>query len=300
MKRYFPHLAVIIAALLWSLDAFLRQSLYSLSPLLVITLEHGIGSLLFTPILIHNWGRIKKLKQTVWISLLWISILGGMGGTYFYTKALSYVGYIDLSVVVLLQKFQPLFAVSLAAIVLKEKLSKRYLVLALCAMIGGYLVTFGSNPISAGDNNTLIAALFSLLAAFCWGSSTVLGKQALIYLSFSLVTAMRLIITMIVGLFIIIYSGWGLIYSHISYEQWKALLLIVISTGTVALFIYYYGLKKLPASHTTLFELFWPLSAVMIDWIIIRNPLSIPQLSGAVILLASMTILSQERLNERP
>ena len=300
MNRYLPHLAIIIAALLWSLDAFLRQSLYTLSPLLIITLEHGIGSLLFIPILVSNWKKLKTLKQTVWISLLWISILGGICGTYFYTKALSYVGYIDLSVVVLLQKFQPLFAVSLAAIVLKEKLSKRYLVLALCAMIGGYLVTFGSNPISAGDNNTLIAALFSLLAAFCWGSSTVLGKQALIYLSFSLVTAMRLIITMIVGLFIIIYSGWGVIYSHISYEQWKALLLIVISTGTVALFIYYYGLKKLPASHTTLFELFWPLSAVMIDWIIIGNPLSIPQLSGAVILLASMTILSQERSNERP
>ena len=300
MKRYFPHLAIIIAALLWSLDSFLRQSLYSLSPLMIITIEHGIGSLLFTPILINNWGKLKTLKQAVWISLLWISILGGICGTYFYTKALSYVGYIDLSVVVLLQKFQPLFAVSLAAIVLKEKLSKRYLALALCAMIGGYLVTFGSDPISIGDNNTLIAALFSLLAAFCWGSSTVLGKQALIYLPFSLVTAMRLIITTIVGLFIIIYSGWSVIYSHITYEQWKALLLIVISTGTVALFIYYYGLKKLPASHTTLFELFWPLSAVMIDWIIIRNPLSIPQLFGAVILLASMTILSQEKPNERP
>mgnify|MGYP001322032657 FL=1 len=300
MNKYLPHLAIIIAALLWSLDAFLRQSLYTLSPLLIITLEHGIGSLLFTPILVSNWKKLKTLKQTVWISLLWISILGGICGTYFYTKALSYVGYIDLSVVVLLQKFQPLFAVSLAALVLKEKLSKRYLVLALCAMIGGYLVTFGSNPISTGDNNTLIAALFSLLAAFCWGSSTVLGKQALIYLSFSLVTAMRLIITTIVGSFIIIYSGWSAIYSHITYEQWNSLMLIVISTGTVALFIYYYGLKKLPASHTTLFELFWPLSAVMIDWIIIRNPLSIPQLSGAVILLASMTILSQERPNERP
>ena len=300
MNRYLPHLAIIIAALLWSLDAFLRQSLYTLSPLLIITLEHGIGSLLFTPILVSNWKKLKTLKQTVWISLLWISILGGICGTYFYTKALSYVGYIDLSVVVLLQKFQPLFAVSLAALVLKEKLSKRYLVLALCAMIGGYLVTFGSNPISIGDNNTLIAALFSLLAAFCWGSSTVLGKQALIYLPFSLVTALRLIITTIVGFFIIIYSGWSIIHSHISYEQWKIILSIVISTGTVALFIYYYGLKKLPASHTTLFELFWPLSAVMIDWIIIRNPLSIPQLSGAVILLASMTILSQERPNERP
>ena len=151
-----------------------------------------------------------------------------------------------------------------------------------------------------GDNNTLIAALFSLLAAFCWGSSTVLGKQALIYLPFGVVTALRLIITTIVGLFIIIYSGWSTIYNHIAYEQWKAILLIVVSTGTVALFIYYYGLKKLPASHTTLFELFWPLSAVIIDWIIFENSLSIPQLSGAVILLAAMTILTQERSNERP
>ena len=76
--------------------------------------------------------------------------------------------------------------------------------------------------------------------------------------------------------------------------QWKILLLIVISTGTVALFIYYYGLENIPASHTTLFELFWPLSAVLIDWIIIGNSLSTLQLSGAVILLASMTFLTQE------
>jgi len=201
---------------------------------------------------------------------------------------------------VLLQKFQPLFAVSLAAIILKEKLSKRYLVLALFAMIGGYLVTFGNNPISAWDNNTLIAALFSLLAAFCWGSSTVLGKQALIYLPYSLVTALRLVITTIIGIVIILFSDLSVIYSHISYPQWKMLLLIVLSTGTVALFIYYYGLNRLPASHTTLFELFWPLSAVVIDWILIGEPLSFSQLFGAVVLLTSMTILTQENSNERP
>ena len=299
MKKYLPYLAIIVAALLWSLDAFLRQSLYSLSPLLIITIEHGIGSLLFIPILNKYWVKIKILKQTGWVSILWISFLGGICGTYFYTKALGYVGYIDLSIVVLLQKFQPLFAVSLAAIILKEKLSRRYLVLALFAMIGGYLVTFGNNPISVWDNNTLIAALFALLAAFCWGSSTVLGKQALIYLPYSLVTALRLVITTITGIVIILFSDWSIIYSHISYPQWKMLLLIVFSTGTVALFIYYYGLNRLPASHTTLFELFWPLSAVVIDWIIKGEPLSFSQLLGAVILLTSMTILTQENSNER-
>tara|TARA_X000001036_G_scaffold368602_1_gene354322 strand:+ start:304 stop:1221 length:918 start_codon:yes stop_codon:yes gene_type:complete len=299
MKKYLPHLSIIFAALLWSVDAFLRQSLYSLSPLLIITIEHGVGSLLFIPIIIKYWNKIKTLKQTGWISILWISLFGGICGTYFYTKALGYVGHIDLSIVVLLQKFQPLFAVSLAAIILKERLSSRYLILALFAMIGGYLVTFGNKPISGWDNNTIIAALFALLAAFCWGSSTVLGKHALTYLPFSLVTALRLIITTTTGIVIMIFSDWSTIYSYISYDQWKMLLLIVFSTGTVALFVYYYGLNKLPASYTTLFELFWPLSAVVIDWLIRGKPLSFAQLLGAVILLTSMTILTQESSNER-
>ncbi len=299
MKKYLPHLSIIFAALLWSMDAFLRQSLYSLSPLLIITIEHGIGSLLFIPIIIKYWNKIKTLNQSGWISILWISFLGGICGTYFYTKALGYVGYIDLSIVVLLQKFQPLFAVSLAAIILKEKLSSRYLILAFFAMIGGYLVTFGNKPISIWDNNTIIAALFALLAAFCWGSSTVLGKHALIYFPFSLVTALRLIITTTAGILIIIFSDWSIIYSSVSYEQWKMLLLIVFSTGTVALFVYYYGLNKLPASYTTLFELFWPLSAVVIDWQVKGKPLSFTQLLGAFILLSSMTVLTQLNSNER-
>jgi len=69
MKKYLPYLAIIVAALLWSVDAFLRQSLYSLSPLLIITIEHGIGSLLFIPILNKYWVKIKILKQTGWVSI---------------------------------------------------------------------------------------------------------------------------------------------------------------------------------------------------------------------------------------
>ena len=180
MIKYFPYLAIIFAALLWSADALLRQSLYTISPLLIITLEHGIGALIFLPLLKKFWPEIKKLRQSGWISILWISLLGGICGTYFYTKALSYVGYIDLSVVVLLQKFQPVFAMSLAAIILKEKLSTRYLILAMMAIIGGYFITFGNNSLPNWDDNSLIAALFALLAAFCWGSSTAIGKKAMI------------------------------------------------------------------------------------------------------------------------
>ena len=298
MYKYAPHIAVIFAALLWSIDALLRQSLYTLPTLLIISIEHGLGALIFIPFLKKYWDDIKGLLQSGWISILWISLLGGMGGTYFYTKALSYVGYIDLSIVVLLQKLQPVFAMSLAAIILKEKLYKKYIVLAFLAIIGGYLVTFGKNTVPNWDDNTLIAALFALLAAFCWGSSTAIAKKALVSLHYSAVTGLRLALTTLISLIIIIIFNFDILNVDISLNQWSMIIIIVLSSGTLALFIYYYGLNKLPASHTTLFELFWPLSAVIIDWIRSGEPLAFMQLLGAALLLLSTTLLAHENSNE--
>ena len=98
---------------------------------------------------------------------------------------------------------------------------------------------------------------------------------------------------------IIISIKINLLYSSISNQQWQAIFFIVFTTGTLALFIYYYGLKNIPASHATIFELFWPLSAVLIDWIINEKTLSAMQLTGAIMLLGSMTILSNEKTNEK-
>ena len=298
MYKYAPHLAVIFAALLWSVDALLRQSLYALPALLIITIEHDVGTLIFIPFLRKYWNDIKGLLQSGWISILWISLLGGMGGTYFYTKALSYVGYIDLSIVVLLQKLQPVFAMSLAAIILKEKLSKKYILLAFLAIIGGYLVTFGKNSVPNWDENTLIAALFALLAAFCWGSSTAIAKKALVSLHYSAVTGLRLAVTTLISLIIIIIFNFEILNVDISLNQWSMIIIIVLSSGTFALFIYYYGLNKLPASHTTLLELFWPLSAVIIDWIRNGEPLEFMLMLGATFLLLSTTLLAKENSNE--
>ena len=297
MKKYLPYLSIITAAFLWSIDAYIRQSLFLLSPLLIITIEHGIGSIIFLPSIIKNWNKIINITKKGWLSILGVSFLGGVLGTYFYTKALGYTGYIELSIVVLLQKFQPLFAISLATIILKEKITKRFIILSIIAVIGGYLVTFGLNPIKLWNNNNMVAAFYAILAALCWGSSTVLGKYILKTLPFSLVTALRLLLTTVFGIIIIISIKINLLYSSISSQQWQAIFLIVFTTGTLALFIYYYGLKNIPASHATIFELFWPLSAVLIDWIINEKTLSVMQLTGAIMLLGSMTILSNEKTN---
>ncbi len=294
MKKYAPALAVIMAAILWSFDGFIRQNLFTLPSFLIITIEHVIGAILFFPFLLKGWKEISALRQRGWISILWVSVCGGILGTFFYTKALSYVNYIDLSVVVLLQKFQPIFAIALAAVTLKEKITKRFLILAGMAIIGGYFVTFGDSPMAEWDDKTIIAALLALLAAFSWGSSTVLGKHALKRLSFKTVTSLRLSVTGAITLFVLISTGQYEMITEMTLDHWKYILLIVISTGSLALFIYYYGLNHLPASHVTLYELFWPLSAVAMDWYIRGNMMSTVQWMGTALLLGAIILLSRD------
>ena len=294
MKKYLPALAVISAAILWSFDGILRQNLYTLPSFLIVALEHLIGAIIFLPLLLKGWKEVSDLHQRGWISVLWISVCGGILGTFFYTKALSYVNFIDLSVVVLLQKFQPIFAIALAAIILKEKITRRFLVLAVTAIVGGYFVTFGDQPLNEWSDKTIIAALLSLLAAFSWGSSTVLGKHALNRLSFKTVTSLRLTVTAAIMFFILISTGEVETISQVSIENWKYIFIIVLTTGSIALFIYYYGLNHLPASHVTLYELFWPLSAVAMDWYIYGRVMSVVQLLGAAMLLGSILLLSSK------
>ena len=304
MKRwkYLPPVAIIFAAVLWSFDGFLRQKLPD-NPfdsfaalisfaLMIILLEHAMGGVLFLPILIRGVKQLKSLHEQSWISVAWVAIFGGILGTVSYTAALFHMQYIELSVVVLLQKFQPLFAIGLAAVILKEPLTKRFILLAGMALIGGYLVTFGLKPMAEWDNRSLVAALLALLAAFSWGSSTVLGKRALARLTFLSLTALRLWITTIVAgaIFLAIPSRPNIF--TLTSHQWFIILAIVLSTGSVALFIYYYGLKHVPASHATIYELSWPLSAVFIDWS--RGRMLEPsQILGALLLITAFFLLTR-------
>ena len=296
--KYLGPVAIMCAAVLWSFDGLLRQYLLEVPSLMVVLLEHFFGALLLTPLLFKGWQEIKTLPNRAWISVLWVSLFGGLLGTFFYTKALSYINYIDLSVVVLLQKFQPFFAIGLAAVLLREPLTKNYLICAVAAIAGGYLVTFENGlPVMEMDDKTLIAGLMALCAAFAWGSSTVLGKHALKHLSFFSLTGLRLWITTFITVVVILFMGNSPINVSLSKTEWLTILTIVLSTGTVALFIYYYGLKHVLATHATIYELFWPLSAMLIDLFIRGRTLMPGQFIGALLLIGASIFLSRQQKN---
>ena len=188
-----------------------------------------------------------------------------------FTAALQKVFFISFSVVFLLQKLQPLFAIGSAKILLNEKLSKKYWLWAAISLIAAYYITFPTGAISIseqGDNIT--AALYALGAAFFWGVSTTFSKKILKKVDAKKATSFRFLgTTILAGIILFTFQGSSFIIPNLS--QWMHLVFIALSTGMIALYLYYKGLAKTPVRVSTLLELVFPILAIVIDAVMYKT-----------------------------
>lgn len=291
MIIYAP-LFIVFAAFLWALDGIvLRPSLYILPVALVVLIEHALAFAIMLPFFLAESKKLRNLKSADWGAILWIAVFGGVLGTMFITKALFYVDFVNLSIVVLIQKLQPIFALSLAALILKEQLPRKFFGWAGLAVVATYFLTFdGFIPnLNTGDK-TAVAALFALGAAFAWGSSTVFGKRALQNISFRMATYLRFGLTTLITFFIVVATGSFTIstFQQIETAQWQTFFIIVFTSGAAAMLIYYYGLNKVKASVSTIAELAFPLSAILLEFIIHGRVLTITQWIAALVLFGAI------------
>lgn len=247
-----------------------------------------LSFLVMNTFLFSKYKKLILLDKKDVISLFLVSIFGGAIGTIAIVYALFIVNFQELSVVVLLQKFQPVFAIIMAAMVLNEKISGRFLLWSAVAILGGYFLTFGGfKPDFTHDMVSLKAALLSLLASFSFGSSTVFSKRLLEKVDFVSATFYRYGLTTLLMLPVVILTGKWIEFQHITVVNWWIFIIIALTSGSVAILLYYYGLKKVKASQATLLELFFPISAVLMDYYINGARLSwIQWLSAAVMIFA--------------
>ncbi|MEY2671605.1 MAG: hypothetical protein RL687_22 [Candidatus Parcubacteria bacterium] len=287
---------IIIAALLWAFDGVIRRYLYSLPPITIIFFEHIIGLIILLPFV---WKKIileKIDKRSFWLLLL-VAILSGLLGTLWFTTALLKVHFISFSVVFLLQKIQPIFAITSSTILLKEKFEKSYIKWAVIAIIAAFFVTFKNGYVNmATGGDTVIAALYAVGAAFAWGTSTTFSKMILTKISHEVTTFYRFLFTSVISLVVLLVLGYGGSLFLPTVNQFGLFSLIAVSTGMVALVIYYRGLSMTKVHIATILELTFPFVAILIDMKVYNTFLSTSQLLAAIVLCFAIYKIS--RINQ--
>ena len=302
MKNQTPLLGsifIIIAAMMWGIDGILLTPSYFtkfkfFDVNFIVFIAHAIPTIILSIFFSKQYKYLKTFTKSDYLFFILIALFGGTIGTLSIVKALELSNYTPYSIVILIQKTQPIFAILLAIFLLKEKPSKNFYVVAVIALIAIYFLTFEfKSPVLLKQNN-LLAVLYSLLAAFSFGSSTVFGKKVVYKFSFLTSTFYRFFFTTIITMLFVIFSETtrNTITQYTQNKNLMGLSLFIAIFGLLAILIYYNGLKYVKATIATFCELAFPITSVVTEAIIYKRFLSPIQLVAAIILVAVILYLN--------
>jgi drug/metabolite transporter (DMT)-like permease len=271
------------------LDGVLRTNLYELPALSIVFVEHLVGLVLILPFVWRGF-RPKNLQGRDWLLMFLIALFSGLLGTLWFTKALLLGAF---GTTFLLQKLQPVFVTLGSVIFLKDHLRFQFVVWATVAFVSAYFVSFPMGKVDFSGSSWW-AALYAVGAAAAWGSSTVLSKLFLKKHSYEKATAYRFgITTILAGLGLLVLGDWVAL-SEITWPQFGQFLIIALSSGMIALLIYYRGLAGTRAQLSAFLELSFPLFAMLIDWFWFDKSLQISQYLAGGVLMVSFLFLARQ------
>jgi drug/metabolite transporter (DMT)-like permease len=290
---------VIFAGLLWAFDTLIRYPLLfgGISAERIVFTEHLFLVLFFLPMLIKDRAVIWQTKISSVFYFMIIGVFGSAIGTLCFTKAFT---MINPSLVILLQKLQPIISFTLASFFLGEKMKKPFLSWAAVALIGGLLIS--SPDILPGlshfdfklgflSQTAMMGYLLTMVAVVSWGASTVFGKKLTAQgFGEGHIMGGRFLFGLIFMSFYA-YSNKSLMHFDWQAIVWGKILLMVLLSGLLGMYFYYKGLKTISARVCALAETFFPLSAVALNWFFLGARLTPVQLVGAGLLTLGSAVI---------
>lgn len=295
MNKILGAFAIVVAASMWALEGVvLTPQLYNLDVSFVVFIIHIVTFLILTPFLWKRFATLKEFTKEDSIYMGLIALFGGALGTLAIVKALFLVNFEHLSVVVLLQKLQPIFAIILATTLLKEKPKKEFYLWAGLALVASYFLAFGLSLPKIGENSSL-AIFYAIFAAFAFGSSTVFGRKLAKKYNYKTLAYYRAGFTSIIMLFIIVLLGKTSGFIVATNMNWIIITTVALLSGVVSMLLYYYGMMRVKASIATICELFFPVSAVVLDYFVNGNVFSAVQWISAGVMVLAISQVSQTK-----
>lgn len=294
---YLGAIAIGAAALIWSTDSIFRfPAAQKLDPLVIVWLSHVLGlAILFATI--PFWPQKNRLevfqfqKNDLWL-LLAIGFGGSALATVLYTWSFEDAG---LSTSILIQKLKPVVVVIFAQWWLKERFKRNFFPWSIVALFSAVILSFPDLNFTfvaqaRAEHALGIAAAFGSM--LIWGLSMIAGRALMLRHDPMYAVFWRWILAT-VGLSLFILWGdvtvpWAQVFMP---EVMGSLIVMSTLLGVFAVWIYYHGIKRLPASLATFVELIYPLGGVIVSYQFFDEHLSSMQMLAGLLLLVSVFLM---------
>jgi drug/metabolite transporter (DMT)-like permease len=301
----FAVVLVALGAMLWGTDALFRAPLLRhlssdrlIQSTQLVLMEHVILVICSLPLLWLARNQIRRLNRRQWAAIVAIGVGASGLATVLFTLSFGYGHFIET---LLLQKTQPLIAILLASLWLRERMAPAAWALIPVALLGAYLIAIPDplRPQDAWADFHIAAALFALGASALWGAATVFGRYALADVSFTALTGLRFTTALPALVVVLWLEGGFTAFTVYRAEDAPLYLGLALLPGLLGMLLYYRGLASTPAAMATLAELAFPITGVLVNVFLVtpRQTITPPQVAGIAILWAALAVL--DRINAR-
>ena len=285
MKRYLPHIQILLAGSLWGLIGLFNRNLTSggLSASSIVVVRNIGGLILLGLVLLVLDRSVFKIK------LRHLPYFFGTGVVSILLFTLCYFSaqqMCSLAVAAILLYTAPAFVVVLSAILFHDKLTKGKLAALLLAFLG---CTFVSGIWSGGLAVTGWGLVLGIASGFFYGLYSIFGRYALAHYQPLTVTFYTFVFAGAGALFLIRPSELCTCFSQTPMVL-LAIGLVVVST-VLPYILYTRGLAKLDSGKASIMASIEPVVAALVGVMAFGEPMSIMVLLGLICILASVYIL---------
>lgn len=278
-------LAILGASLMWAIEPVCAKLAYANSDFLQTSAIRAIVVAL-TALLYVLFTSKKNLKvsKSEFPKLVYIAIAGTIFADLLYFFALTKIAVINA---VLIGHMQPIFIILIGFFILKEDKLTKFDYLGIFIMItAGVLVTTKTPGNLSMIKLGTTGDIYVLLATVAWATTAIVMRKYLTELNAGVITFYRY--TIASAIFVVYLS---LKSSLVLANIYQVLVGLIVCAGTI---LYYEGLKRIKAAQVSALELSTPFFAAVFAFLILRELVTVMQISGIVLLVVGVFLLSRK------
>jgi len=278
-------LAILGASIMWSLEPVFAKLAYASSDYLQTSAIRAVVVVLIALLyVLITGGRKLKITSNQLSKILYIAIAGTIIGDLLYFFALTKVSVLNA---VLIGHMQPIFVILIGFLFLKEdKLTKFDYIGIFTMIIAALFVTTKTLENLSMIKLGTLGDVYVLLATVAWATTAIVARKYLRELNAGVVTFYRYLIASVI--FVVYLSlKSSLVLSNI----YQILVGVVVGAGTI---LYYESIKRIKAAQVCAMELSTPFFAALLGFLVLKEGVTVMQISGMVLLFVGVCFLSKK------
>jgi drug/metabolite transporter (DMT)-like permease len=261
-----------------------RLAVEEIAPLTVACVRFGLGALLLLAILAWR-GETRGLpRRQTWLPLLVLGVLGVTAFGAMYTVGLQWTGATEGT---LIQGLSPLLTLSLAALLVGERIRRGQLLGGVTAFLGLAVLLLGGAA-ALGGADRLLGNVVILGACICWSGYNVAVRVLASRLNLAESSAYGLLVGAALLVPLALLEPVRVPFASISLTTWLAIGYLSVVSTCLAYIWWNDGIRKIGAGRAAMFSFIGPVAAMLSAIPLLGEWPEPAQLIGGALILAGL------------